>query len=508
MSDSLTSPQPQTITFNEIPGTIRDPNTYVEVRPNYGEVGLLGVPTKAIVLSQMIASGTATPGVIYPITGNGQGGALFGHGSVAARQIAKFRLNNTTTPLFAACVADTVGTSIAQLPIVFAGGPLTSGISFTIAIGGTPVNVSVPAGATAAACASAFTASVSQIADLPVAVATDVAGTVTIGTKFGGFCGNEIDVRLTYRSDAAMPQVSIGIGGAGTATQAMMTGGAGSPDISSLIAAIAGQWFTDIIVPWTDATNRGELTAELVRRYGALVNLDARAYVGTVGSYGTVVGFGDAGNCIQLVQVGVRGNLEPGWEWAAAWAGVHSFRLANDPSRQSRGIAVAGLTAPSPGDQWLPQERDLLLNNGISTWTALADGTVVIGRTITGYLTSNLGVADAAWLDVMTPAVMTRLRYDWRAYSLLVYPQAKLFDDDAIGAEYDNTAVTPKRMRATWAKRCLDYERAGWIENTADTVQQSYFVRNANDRNRLDMDVVVQVAGNLIIEAVVLEFAA
>ena len=63
-------------------------------------------------------------------------------------------------------------------------------------------------------------------------------------------------------------------------------------------------------------------------------------------------------------------------------------------------------------------------------------------------------------------------------------------------------------MRGSWAKRCLDYEQAGWIEGSASTVQQGYFVRNASDKNRLDQQVVVTVAGNLIVDATVLEFTA
>ena len=209
-----------------------------------------------------------------------------------------------------------------------------------------------------------------------------------------------------------------------------------------------------------------------------------------------------------MVTVGVRGAYEPDWVWGAVWGAIHAFRLANDPSRQSKGIACVGLTAPDPADQFTSEERDLLLRNGISTWTALNDGTVVISRTITGYLQSNLGVADTAWLDIMTPATMTAIRYDWRDYVELVYPAAKLFLDDSIGAEYDDTAVTPRRMRGTWSKRCLDYERAGWIEGSASTIQQGYFVRNPSDKNRLDQEMVVTTAGNLIIDACVLEFTA
>ena len=509
MSDSLSFPQAQTITFNEIPATRRDPDVLVEVRPNYGNVGLLDFPSRIIVLSQMMTgggAGTAVANTLYPITAGGQGGQLFGRGSIAAKQIATVRKNNPTTPLFAAAVPDATGATAASVQITCAAATLAAGLGFNVRVGGVVTPVAAPAGSNASAVAAAIVAALAANPDQLVNAAA-VAGVVTLTAKNAGLCGNEIGVRITDRSDASAPMMAITVGAA-PATKGYLAGGVGNPDMSSLIQLIAATWYTDIIAPWNDANNRAEMAADGVRRYGAMVNLDARFWIGITGSYATVAAYGDLGNCIQMIQVGVRGNQEPGWVWAAAYGAMHAFRLANDPSRQSKGIALVGLTAPDDADQWMPQERDLLLNNGISTWTALQDGTVVIGRAITGYLTSNAGVADAAWLDVMTPAVMTRLRYDWRNYVKLAYPQAKLFPDDSVGAEYDDTAVTPRRMRGTWAKRCLDYERAGWIEGSATTVQQGYFVINANDKNRLDMDVVVTTAGNLIIEAVVLEFAA
>ena len=282
------------------------------------------------------------------------------------------------------------------------------------------------------------------------------------------------------------------------------------PELRRFLASPAGDVPVGvlILIPWNDANNRSEFAAELDRRFTATVKLDAIGFMGVRGTYGTQTGFGDAGNNKGIVTVGAAGMLESPWKWAAAWCGVHAFRLINDPSRQSRAIAVVDLTAPDDADVFTPQQSNLLLFNGVSTWEKLPDGTVVIDRTISGYMISNLGVPDTAWLDIMAIAVATRIRYDWRSYIKLLYPNAKLFDDGSIGAVYDPTAATPKRLDAAWAGRCLQYERAGWIEGSALTINAAKHMRDPSDVNRANGKLQYRRAGNLMVLAEVLEFAA
>ena len=134
--------------------------------------------------------------------------------------------------------------------------------------------------------------------------------------------------------------------------------------------------------------------------------------------------------------------------------------------------------------------------------------TVTLSRVVTSYQVSALGVPDTAWLDVMVPATMSRLRYDWRAYLALTYPRHKLADDDSPAAEYSSAVVTPRRMHGAWAARCKLYERQGWIEGAKRTAERSVFVRDGGDRNRLNAAQYVRVIGNLMVFAASLEFEA
>jgi phage tail sheath gpL-like len=509
LSDSLDVSPVQTITFNEVPAGWLVPGAPVEIRPNYTNVGLLNFPTKALIMGQTLTAGSATAGVAYPITAPGQAQALFGRGSILANQVDAFLAVNTTTELFAMGAPDAAGAVAATLQQTFAAPAvaLAGPVTLVFKVAGKPVTISVSQGASPTAVATALQAAVNAMPDLPVSItgvstATgNLSATATYTARNTGAAGNDIDVRLYSRSDTTAPVLTITPG-----ARANLTGGQVNPDVGTLLTAIATVWFTDIIMAWDDAQNRSEMAAELVRRFGAMVKLPARCYVGSNGTMSQQTTIGDASDCPHMLTVGAQGMLEPPWVWGAAFGAIHAFNLANDPSRQLRGLVVAGLTAPDDPDVYLDVQRNILLGNGISTWTKVSDGTVAVERSVSGYITSSLGVLDYAWMDIQQQAVAMRIRYDWANYVTLQYPRAKLFDDDSVGAEYDGTAITPKRARGSWASRYSLYQQAGWIEGAAGDLDTCYFVRNPSDRNRLDCQLTYQRAGMLLILASVLEF--
>ena len=144
----------------------------------------------------------------------------------------------------------------------------------------------------------------------------------------------------------------------------------------------------------------------------------------------------------------------------------------------------------------------------MSTFTVAVDDTVQLERVVTENTTDANGIPSQAWHDIMVPATMSRIRYDWIGYVSLVYPRNKLAPDGSLAAEYDGTVVTPKRMRGAWAGRCRVYAENGWIVNTAATVAASTFVIDSNDPNRMNSRQQVNLIGNLMILAGDLEFAA
>ncbi len=91
----------------------------------------------------------------------------------------------------------------------------------------------------------------------------------------------------------------------------------------------------------------------------------------------------------------------------------------------------------------------------------------MLERVITAYKTTFSRRPDTAYLDIMVPKTLTRIRYDWATYVTLLYPRHKLADDDSPAANNNDAVVTPRRMAGSWATRCKLYERQAGSRTSA-----------------------------------------
>ena len=502
-----------TLTFSEIPYDWRPGGVFMEVRPNYNSTGPLTFPARALIIAQglstsaatpvLAASASAMPGVPTQLFRADQGAALGGAGSMADRMCRSWLLNNLTNQVDVMVVPDAPGSVAASGAVSLGGAPSISGV-IAIGIAGVRVSFAVSPSDTSSTMVAKAVAVINAVPQMPVVAAAGTGGaasSVVLTAKNAGEYGNAIDVRFSPNADDVVPP---GV----TATVTAMSGGSINPTLSSYLSAIATIWYTDIVMPWTDTTNAAAFQAELDRRFTANGRLDAHGYMGLAGTVGTLATAGVTLNSRFISRIGAKNSPTHPTEWAAALGAVAMFNLTNDPARQLRSLALAGVVAPADKDRFMESEQDTLLRDGISTFGVQRDGTVVLQRVITSYQLSSLGVVDAAWLDIMIPKVCTRVRYDWRAFCQLNYPRNKLADDNSLAAEYDTTIVTPRRLHSAWAGRCKLYEQQGWIEGTAATVSTSQFVRAANDRNRVNARQDIRIIGNLMTLAGALDFAA
>ncbi len=497
MSGSLAA---QTISFNEISYDIRRPSTQIEIAADYRNVGLIGFPTKALLMGQMLSTGNAQPATVYQIFRAGQGAALFGQGSMLAAQCDKFVAADPVQPLFAIAAAAPVG-AISATGTLTMSGVLLGNATVPFYVGGRSYPVVLAQGSTLATQAASLAALINADPQSYV-TATSSAAVVTLACRGAGSYGNKLRVRIGVNADTVGPP------GSWACAIAPMAGGAGDPDLTPLLSAIANDWYTDAQLGWTDGASGAAIGAEAEVRYTATGRRDMTVYQADDLSLGAALAVSLQSNSRFVSRLPSYGSVSPPWEWGAVYAAVACFQFANDPSRQLRSLALPGLYAPAPRDRYLDNDREQLLRNGFATWRALSDGTVTIERAISSYQTSPLGVPDTAWLDLMTAKTMTRIRYDWASYLGLQYPRAKLADDDAPAAVYSDAVATPRRVWNSWAGRCKLYEQQAWIEGASKTSPQASFVRDASDRNRLDARQLVRVIGNFMVFAARLEFEA
>lgn len=483
------------INFSEIPYDWRPRGTYAEVRPKYSRRGLVPFPAKALLAVQKLASGSAVAGQRYEITRPEDATALFGAGSIGQQMVRAFKKANRTNQVFAIALTDEGAGAKATGTITLSG---TGSGTVPIYINGRRVRYASTGTITPTQHGTAAIAAINADADMPV-VATAALGVVTLTAKHAGECGNAIDVRMAKTPEDRLP-------GTVAAVVVPMSGGTGNPEVQDVLDTIVNDWFTDFAMPWDDAANLQALATALAAKYVAMGKKDCHAYVGHRGTYGQLGTKGAITNSQYISPIGAKAAYESPWEWAATVCGLATFHLTNDPARQLGSLVLPGLTAPDDVDCFEETERDLLLRQGISTWTRLVDGSVVLERLITAYKVTSLNVVDDAWLDIMVPKTMTRIRYDWSAYVSMLYPRHKLAADDSPAANNNDAVVTPKRMHGSWAARCKIYERQAWIEDASRTISESVFERDASIKTRLNAQQPVLIIGNLMQLAAVLEF--
>lgn len=501
MSDSI---QPTTIPFTQIPQPpYQTPGTYVEVQPSYAQVGLLPWPANALIMGQMLSTGSAVANKVYAVTRLADATALFGSGSQLEAMARRFLAANGFIPLNMAALADAAGATKATGNFAITGTWTASG-TLPLYLHGVYVPVAIGVGDTAATVAANAVAAINDFAN-PVLQVTAAQGTsgqnneIILTARHGGLIGNNIALEVAAGPGDALPAGMI-------VTVTAMSGGATNPTIATIIDAITGVWFTDIVIGWQDNANLSALTAELANRYNAMEGLDAHAYTCVTGSYSQQLAAQTGLNSPWLSAIGMVAPPSPPWEIAASLGAVASLNLTNDPARQLRGLALPGIVGDRAANRLTAEEKELELEGGICPFDTDADGTVVLKRVPTTYLTNSQGVADPAWHDIMVPKVMSRVRYDWKTYTALLYPRNKLADDGSVASEYDSSVVTPSRMKASWAARETLYEQSGWLENGAVLNRQAVFARDANDRNRMDCSIPVQIIGNLMVLATLLQF--
>lgn len=484
-----------TIVFNEIPYNWLVPGTYVEVRPNFTNMGIAPYPVRVLIQGQMMSGNQGTPLVTYPLISAEQARALYGAGSQAADMAAAFLNANAFTQVDIQGISDPSGSkavgSITPTSVATASGLR----SYYIA--GQQVNVPVGVGDSLPTIKANIIADINAIPTMPVVASSGSGNTVTLTANHVGLIGNMLDIRVNYNVGDATP-----LGFADTIVA--MTGGTGSISYTAAFAAIPTTWYTDVVQPSFDTD--GSMNAVLDARYMAMGRLDMQAYAAFSGSYGNTLTLSATLNERFRSTMPVFGAPQPPWIWAAAIAGVSVFALGNDPARQLRGKVLPGILAPTQGDAFTPTEQNILLGDGMCTFEVLNDGTIAISRMVSENKTDSLGIANTAWQDINAARVASVIRYDWVTYSTLVWGTSKLTDDGSIAAEYDETIATPSRVKGSWAGRSLLYERNGWIEGSAATAAASVFVRDPNNKNRLNARQQINRVGNLITLAAALEF--
>ena len=409
------------ISFNQIPNNVRIPAFMVEFDSTAAVRGAQYQPYKALILGQMLATGTADALTPYRVNNKSEADAWFGRGSMISAMVDYYRRNDTLTELYAIAVPDNGIDANASATVTITGAPVAPGV-LNVYINGQRFTVTVRIGDTLAAIAAAFVIAVNALPDLPV-TATSSAGVVTLTARHPGLTGNDIDLRFNYNQGEYFPT---GV----TVVATAFAGGVENPDVTSAVAAVKGDWFNAWILPYVDLNNISVITADLEERWGPLIMQEGWVFMGKRGTHGELGAFGDGQNSKCQCIMNAHGIPNAPYELAAAVAANAMYYGNIDPARPFQTLPLVGVKAPPIKERFADfPENNQLLYDGISTFNVGDDGVVRIGRLITTYKKNDRGADDTSYLDLNTGLTLGYLRWDFRNHMLRKFPRHKLGND-------------------------------------------------------------------------------
>lgn len=217
-------------------------------------------------------------------------------------------------------------------------------------------------------------------------------------------------------------------------------------DTMGALAALGDTQYHHIVCALNDETTVRELTEFLEARYEALEMIPGIAYLPQKGTVSELITIGEGVNCPLISFVGINTLASSDntplsdAEAVAAWAGQIAPSLANDPCRPLQTLKMVGVYSIATQEfDWT--ERNLLLHEGIGTYTVTSTKEVQVERPVTTYTENASGVEDNSYLDVMTPATAMYFREKQRSLILSKFGRHKLAKDGA--------SFSPGQMIAT-----------------------------------------------------------
>ncbi len=473
-----------TISFNSIPTNILTPGVVIEIDNTRAVQTAPSIPNVALVIGQRLTAGTVAEGVATAVATKEAGETFFGHGSMLAHMIQIFKAVNPYTELWAISLDDGGGSTAGTGTITFSGTSTEAGTVY-VYIGGERITVAIPTATAAAAVGPLVVTAITNhllISNMPV-VATGPAAVTTLTALNKGTVCNGIDLRLNYNTNEALPAgitaVVVDIGDVVT--------GATDPTMATAITAMADDWYNTIVSAYADDTNQDLLETELLARWGPMVMREGQSFIGALGNQAALTALGNARNSPFTTLMGGGLSPSPPWVWAADAGAVDATEP--DAARPRQTLLLQNCLAPAKGSQFTQTERNVLLTDGVATFTVGVDGKCRIERLITTYQTNALSVPDPSYLDLTTMRTLAYLRYSWRIRVALRFPRHKLADDGT-EASPGQAVVTPAILRGEAIALFLDdWVPKAYVEEAtlAQFKLDLRFERSLTDVNRMDM---------------------
>lgn len=390
-------------------------------------------PHRVVLIGTRLSTGTVSAHVPRQVNSGTEADGFWGQGSMLAEMCKAFLAQRSKIELWGVGVNEEAEGTAATGTIAISGTSTAAG-ELVLWIAGVRVRVIVPSGTAAGSVVDDVVAKINGMPTLPVSAA-DGTTEVDLTVKWKGASGNDVDVRLD-------PNFKVPPGLTVTITEP--ASGASDPEIDGALAALGNTQYHTVATGYVDTTNLGHLDDFLRPRWGETVKTEGHGFAGHTGSYGDVTTLAGSLNSEFTTICAPGPSPSPPWLWAAAVAGVDARETVRDVNAGREGLVIEGLRPPAQEDEFSFDELNTLLENGISTFTADANGRVNIQKLVTTYTQDGDGFEDKSYHLVTTMRTLSRLRFD-----LIVlrarYKGWKVAKDETLGSIPN--VMTAKKLR-------------------------------------------------------------
>lgn len=475
-----------TISFNHIPGQTRVPLFYAEMDNSAANTMQTSAPALLIGRSLPDADIELNQLVIMPSADMAK--KLAGRGSQLARMVAAYRNVDPFGELWVIAVPDDGESASGTITVA---GTATAAGAINLYIGTVRVQLTVSTADGGLSVAQAMMAAINANPDLPVVAeylptsGGDTQGTLKITAVNSGETGNGIALALNYYGSASGEEIPAGL----SIQLGAMTGGAGSPDLTQVIAAMGDEPFDYIGLPFSDANSLQQIALEMndsAGRWSYMRQLYGHAYTARSGSLSDLVAFGGTLNNQHITVAGYEADIQtPIDELVGYRLARDAVFLRNDPARPTQTGELNGALPAPTGKRFITTEQQSLLTHGIAT-AYTESGVLRIQRDITTYKTNAYGVADNSYLDSETLHTSAYVLRRLKSVITSKYGRHKLAND---GTSFGlgQAIVTPAVIRGELCATYRQLEREGIVENFELFQQHLVVERNGSDPNRLDV---------------------
>lgn len=489
------------ISFNQVAGDAWNvPGSYIEFDNSLANTAALGL--KTLLIAPRLNSGLQAANEIQRITSPDQGKENLGAGSLGSLMVASALNASKIIDLHVLAVNDSPAGTAANGNLIVNGSANGAGV-FKVWLGEQSTQVKIAASQSQNAIASSIVIAINAKVDWPITAQVNGgnANQVDVTFKHKGQIGNSAEVVLQWEGDYPTSPTFSNNG------VVALAGGAGNPDLAPVIANVGDDWFQIIINAYEDDASMDVLDSELENRFDAMTQLGGLNITALRGTLGEATTYAAARNSFTSTILGCNESQSLPAVAAASVGAIASESLERDPARPLQTLEIPGFIPAPRNKRWDAQERNILLREGISTYTVGDDGRARVESLVTTHTQNASGFTDNSYKYVNVIMTLQRIRWEQRKMIASKFPRHKLAEDadlDKFGA--GQAIMTPKRFAAEMFVLYAYFVEQGWAQDLENYKATFYAEINASNNSRLDYTDQITLVGGLRIIAGKMQF--